>query len=190
MVKTLTLKVKNKEKDLVDAEKLVVLCKNLPKFIAHSMTEQELENCTIKIGIDSGQGSFEICLTLLEAHDDFMDLNVRLEHEKRSSESAILTPPLSKTPKKSPRKSKSSKPGSSVKQIFFVGICTGLPELYKNFRIFFGELGLRGLHYYPAANFQAINILLGLQGYSAKICCPYCVQPKPYDRKMHLKKGL
>ena len=182
MVKTLTLKVKNKEKDLVDAEKLVVLCKNLPKFIAHSMKEQELENCTIKIRIDSGQGSFEICLTLLEAHDDFMDLNVRLEHEKRSSESAILTPPLSKTPKKSPRKSKSSKPGS-VKQIFFVGICTGLPELYKNFRIFFGELGLRGLHYYPAANFQAINILLGLQGYSAKFVVPTVFSPNLMTEK-------
>ena len=82
-VKTLTLKVRNQEKELVDAEKPVFLCKNLPKFIATVMTERELESCTIKIGIDSGQGSFKICLTLLEAYADFMDLNVSLEYEKQ-----------------------------------------------------------------------------------------------------------
>ena len=84
-ITTLTLKAKNKEKELVDYKKPVVLCKNLPKFIAHVMTERELEDCTIKIGIDSGQGSFKICLTLLEASDELMDLSVALENDNQSS---------------------------------------------------------------------------------------------------------
>ena len=45
------------------------------------MTERELENCTIKIGVDSGQGSFKVCLTLLEACDDMMNLNLSFEDE-------------------------------------------------------------------------------------------------------------
>ena len=80
-IKALTLKVRNQGKELVDTEKPVFLCKNLPKFIATVMTERALESCTIKIGIDSGQGSFKICLTLLESYGDFIDLNVCLEYK-------------------------------------------------------------------------------------------------------------
>ena len=47
-------------------------------------------------------------------------------------------------------------------------MCKGLSELYENFKIFFDELGLWSLQYYLAADFQAINIPLGLQGFSAK----------------------
>ena len=64
----------------------MVLCKTLPKFIAHVTSEGELENCTIKIGLDSCQGSFKICLTLLEAYDDLIDLSNSLERENLSSE--------------------------------------------------------------------------------------------------------
>ena len=187
-VKTLTLKARNKQKELVDVEKPVILCKNLPKFIAHVMSERELENCTIKIGIDSGQGSFKICLTLLEAAcDDLMDLSVCLENEKQSSENSTMGSPPSKRSKSSSSQSKSRKPGS-VKQLFIIGICKGLPELYDNFKIFFDELGLQGLQYCLAADFQAINIPLGLQGFSATYCCPYCVKKKPWDRNVSADK--
>ena len=74
------------------------------------------------IGIDSGQGLFKICLTLLEAAcDDLMDLSVCLENEKQSSENASVGHPLSKKLKGSSSKSKSSKP-DSVKQLFILGI--------------------------------------------------------------------
>ena len=135
MVKTLVLKVRNKEKELVDKSKPVILCCDLPKFIAHVMTERELESCTLKIGIDSGQGSFKICLTLLEACDDMIDLSVSLEYEKQLSENSSLGPPKSKRLKSSSSQSK-PKPGSA-KQLFIVGICHGIPELYENFSIFF-----------------------------------------------------
>ena len=120
MVKTLVLKVRNKEKELVDKSKPVILCCDLPKFIAHVMTERELESCTLKIGIDSGQGSFKICLTLLEACDDMIDLSVSLEYEKQLSENSSLGPPKSKRLKSSSSQSK-PKPGSA-KQLFIVGI--------------------------------------------------------------------
>ena len=145
-VKTLTLKVRNQEKELVDAEKPVFLCKNLPKFIATVMTERELESCTIKIGIDSGQGSFKICLTLLEAYEDFIDLNVCLEYKKLCSEASSASSPLSKRVKGFLSRSKSCKSGS-VKKLFIVEMRNGIPELYDNFSIFFDELGIRGLTY-------------------------------------------
>ena len=183
----MTLKVRNKEKELVDANKPVFLCKDLTKFIAQVMTERDLEICTIKIGIDSGGGSFKICLNLLEARFGITDMNVALEHEKLCREKSFLNSPSSKRSKNSSGQYKSKK-SSNFRQLFIIGICKGLSELYENFKIFFDELGLRKLQYYLAADFQAINIPLGLQGFSAKYCCPYCIKARPYCRKTKAEK--
>ena len=42
--------------------------------------------------------------------------------------------------------------------------------------------------YYPAAYFQAINIPLGSQGYSATFCCPYFVKKKPWNGLVSAEK--
>ena len=135
-VKTLKLMVRNKEKELFQAEKPVFLCKDLPKFIARVMTERELETCTIKIGVDSGQGSFKICLTLLDTCDEYMDLSVCLEKEKLLSENSTVHPPVSEKSKGSSSRSKPCKHGS-VKKLFLIGLGKGIPELYENFKVFF-----------------------------------------------------
>ena len=126
IVKTLTLKVRNKEKELVDANKPVFLCKDLTKFIAQVMTERDLEICTIKIGIDSGGGSFKICLNLLEARFGITDMNVALEHEKLCREKSFLNSPSSKRSKNSSGQYKSKK-SSNFRQLFIIGMCKGLP---------------------------------------------------------------
>ena len=123
------------EKELVQAEKPVFLCKDLPKFIARVMTEQELETCTIKIGVHSGQGSFKI-LMLLVTCDDFMDLSVCLEKEKMFSEESTVSPPVFEKSKCSSSQSKPFKHGS-VKKLFLISLGKGVQEFIENFKVFF-----------------------------------------------------
>ena len=64
----------------------------------------------------------------------------------------------------------------------------GFLNCTKTLVSFFDDLGLRKLKYYLAADFQAINIPLGLQGYSSTFCCPHCVKKRPYSRHVSAEK--
>ena len=81
-VKTMKMWVRNESKELVQVEKTVAYCVDIPKFVAYIMNQRGMENCTLKIGMDFGQKFFKICLTLMEADDDDTQLSIGMELAK------------------------------------------------------------------------------------------------------------
>ena len=81
-VKPMKMWVRNESKELVQVEKTVAYCVDIPKFVAYIMNQRGMENSTLKIGMDFGQKFFKICLTLMEADDDNTQLSVGMELAK------------------------------------------------------------------------------------------------------------
>ena len=81
-----------------------------------------------------------------------MDLKVCLEKEKLLNENTTDSTTVSKKSKGSFDISKSCR-HDSVQELFLISLGKGVQELYKNFKVIFDELGLWGLHCYPAKDF-------------------------------------
>ena len=64
-----------------------------------------------------------------------------------------------------------------------IAACEQIPETYENFKTLLDELQLSGLSYMLSADLKAINLLLGLQGFSSTYCCPFCTKKKPWKGK-------
>ena len=128
----------------------LVFLKDPAAFVDHIVEERGLERdqVMVRVGLDGGQGSFKVVVSIFETGFD---------------------PEISF--------SKSEGPGSRLtgsQRILVMALAEDLPESYENMRIIVEVLKLNDLQCCIASDLKLINALLGISSHSGKFSCCYC----------------
>ena len=131
-------------------EKVVENLGWLKEIVDHIVEERGLERdqVMVRVGLDGGQGSFKVVVSIFETGFD---------------------PEISF--------SKSEGPGSRLtgsQRILVMAFAEDLPESYENMRIIVEVLKLNDLQCCIASDLKLINALLGISSHSGKFSCCYC----------------
>ena len=131
-------------------EKVVENLGWLKEIVDHIVEERGLERdqVMVRVGLDGGQGSFKVVVSIFETGFD---------------------PEISF--------SKSEGPGSRLtgsQRILVMALAEDLPESYENMRIIVEVLKLNDLQCCIASDLKLINALLGISSHSGKFSCCYC----------------
>ena len=167
-------KAKNEEEDykgpnvLEQEEIYAIICKDVPEYAEHIKAKNGLTGvpCIHKIGLDSGQGSLKVTLSI--QRDD----GPRASGEPTPGPSGLarrITGAISKVTGRGEKYK-----DSGVKQIHVLALIPKIPENYANIKTIMAELNLEKFNYQLASDFKLINMAVGQQGHRSTYPCPFC----------------
>ena len=167
-------KAKNEEEDyhgpnvLEQEETYAIICKDVPEFAEHVKAKKGMTGvrCIHKVGIDSGQGSFKVTLSIQQ------DDGPNASGEPTPGPSGLAGKITGAITKVTGRGEKYKDTG--VKQIYVLALVPKIPENYENIKTILAELDLEGFSYNLASDFKLINMVCGQQGHRSTYPCPFC----------------
>ena len=161
----------SKKKTLQPVYRDVVYCTDVEGLIFFLKISRLLDDdAIVKIGIDGGQGSLKICLTIHSQKE---------EDEKQRIEEERLRSPTKKVQKK--RRSSIDKDfkNSGIKKLMILALVEQLPERYENVDQLLGLLNIEEFTFYCCCDLKLQNVLAGINAHGSTYPCAYCFGKRP-----------
>ena len=145
-----------------------VYCNNLDELVSLTLLERGLTPSTTTglIGLDQGQGSLKVALTLVSNQCEESESDHEKENSRRSTYSEGVA-------------SKDFKL-SSVKRLLILSIYPEVPEVHSNLKNILSELNIDAIDSLVSADIKMLNLLCGKPEGKPHHACPFCNIGSPY----------
>ena len=145
-----------------------VYCNNLDELVSLTLLERGLTPSTTTglIGLDQGQGSLKVALTLVSNQGEVSESVRDKENSRRSTYSEGVA-------------SKDFKL-SSVKRLLILSIYPEVPEVHSNLKNILKELNIDAIDSLVSADIKMLNLLCGKPEGKPHHACPFCNLGSPY----------
>jgi hypothetical protein len=133
-----------------EVERDLVFLKDPASFIEHVIQERGLnrDKVMVRIGLDGGQGSFKVVVSVFET-----DYDPEISFSTKEGPGNMLT---------------------GANRLLVMAIAEDIQELYNNLRLVVEKLQLDKIDFCMAADLKLINAYSGISSHSGKFACPYC----------------
>ena len=140
-------------------EKTLVYCTNLDELIRRLVESRELdeETMTVKIGLDGGQGSLKVCLSVVTKEEN-------METGRRRFSEGVAN--------------KENKLGS-VHRLIVLACMADAPENYCTVKLMLDKLSMSDFSYTVSSDIKMLSILLGKSTGNLTHGCIFCSASKP-----------